>query len=209
MNVYGYARVSTTEQSLEVQRNKIKEYCNVRDFSLMDIYTDKASGKDINRTGFQAMMKGLENNPLQVEAIVFFKLDRIGRSLSDLLNIVGDLEEKKVGLISITDSIDTTSAQGRLFFHISGAFAEYEREIILERINAGKQLAREKGVKFGRKPVTEGKDIDISIINKKIEFGVSKSKIAKELGISRTTLYKLLAEERKKEEEETLGTSNV
>ncbi len=204
--VYGYARVSTQDQDLEAQTTNIRKYCKMKDWYLMNLFEDKASGKDTKRAGFQAMMEAIDNSPYPINAVVIYKLDRIGRSVKDLIEISEHLKGKGVGFVSITDSIDTTTPQGRLFFHLLGAIAEYERSLILERTELGKQLARQKGVKFGRKKITETKEIDMGIIIKKIDvFGVPKSKIAKEHGISRSTLYKLINEYRHQKEEELLS----
>lgn len=201
--VIGYARVSTRDQNLDVQIEKIKRYCNLRGWFLMDLYEDKASGKNTERPGFKKMMEAIGTSPYPIKSIVIYKLDRVGRSLSDLLKIVEDLNKKDINLAAIENSIDTTTPQGKLFFQITGAFAEYERTLILDRTEAGKQFAREKGVRFGRPPIEERedlKDLDMKIVMKKIELGVPKAKIAKELKISRDTLYKLIKIYKEKEE---------
>jgi DNA invertase Pin-like site-specific DNA recombinase len=204
--VVGYVRVSTREQNLDVQIDKIKRYCKLRDWYLMDIYEDKASGKNTDRAGFQKMMNALGNHPYPIRSVVIYKLDRIGRSLSDLLKIVEDLKKKNIDLAAIENSIDTTTPQGKLFFQLNGAFAEYERTLILDRTEAGKQYAREKGVRFGRPPITErdGLNLDMGVIMKKIEFGVPKTQIARDLGIHRDTLYKLINNYKQQEEEDLL-----
>src|SRR5690606_2333800 len=122
----------------------------LKDLDIVNIYSDHATGKNVERVGFQDMIEHLKTNPLGVEAVMIYKLDRMGRSLHDLIEISNWLHDNNIGLISITDSIDTTSSAGRLFFHMVGAIAEYERELILERTSAG--LARKKaaGFKLGR-----------------------------------------------------------
>lgn len=189
MNVFGYARVSTKEQKLEVQEDAIKKHCEMRNFTLVRLFEDKASGKDTKRQEFQNMIGAIENdNVLDVQAIIIYKLDRVGRSIRDLLKFVDWCKKNKIELISITDNIDTTTHQGRFFFYISGAIAEYERELIRERIEAGKAKYIANGGKFGRK----AKNIPIDVIRAKIKEGVPITKIAKALKVDRTTIYRRL-----------------
>lgn len=190
MNVVGYCRVSTKDQDLTIQEEAIKRLCEYRKFNLLNIYMDKASGKNVEREYFQKMLSALKNNTGGIEGVVIYKLDRIGRSIRNLLEIIDFLNKESVQLITVTDNIDTTTAQGRLFFSISAAFAEYERELINERSQAGIKHARDTGVKFGR-PL---KVVKLSEIRHKLALGVSKSKLCKEYGIGRSTLYKKLNE---------------
>lgn len=190
MKAYAYARVSTRDQNLEPQLDQIKKYAEFRNIELVGVFQDKASGKDTNRDDFQRMMKTLEVNPQGVEAVVITKLDRIGRSLLNLIEITNWLQDNHIGLISITNSIDTTTKEGRLFFYIMGALGEYERELIMERTKVGRDLYLQKGGKLGQPP----KNIPMDEINKLLLQGVPKSKIAKKYNIHRTTLYKKLAQ---------------
>lgn len=194
MRVIAYARVSTTHQNLDIQQEQITKFCQFRNFELVQLYTDKASGKDTDRPGFQRMIRDLEHNPLGAEALVIFKLDRVGRSLQDLMNISKYLEDHGIGLISITNSIDTTTKEGRLFFYIMGALAEYERELILERTKLGLDAAREKGVQFGRRR----KSVNINEAKRLIAEGVPKTEVCRRLKIGRSTLYKRLQESEEK-----------
>ena len=190
MKVIGYCRVSTREQDFAIQEDSIKKLCEYRKFDLQNIFFDKASGKNTEREGFQRMLTTLKNNTGGIEAIVIYKLDRIGRSLRNLLEIIDFLKSQNIQLITVADNVDTTTPQGRLFFSISGAFAEYERELINERSSAGLQNARARGVVFGR----PRKIVDVSEIKKKIAMGIPKSKVCKEYGIGRSTLYLKLGE---------------
>lgn len=190
MNVIGYCRVSTKDQDLAIQEEAIKRLCEYRKFTLLNIYMDKASGKDTEREYFQKMLDALKNNTRGIQGVVIYKLDRIGRSIRNLLQIIDFLNKEGIQLITVTDNIDTTTAQGRLFFSISAAFAEYERELINERSQAGLKHAREAGVKFGRPTKT----INIMEIRHKLAMGVPKSKLCKEYGVGRSTLYKKLEE---------------
>lgn len=183
-----YIRVSTEDQKLENQILKLKDYARVRDFRIVNVYQDKASGKNTERPGFQKMLKDLETNPQGVAGVLIYKLDRIGRSLQDLIRISKWLSNKNINLISMTDNIDTTSPAGRLYFHIVGSFAEYERDIIIERTKAGLDRARAEGKTFG----APRKKISINEILRLRAEGVPVSKIAKNMGVSRATIYKNL-----------------
>lgn len=188
IKAYGYARVSTQGQDLEIQLKQIQDYAKFREIELVGIFQDKASGKDINREDFKRMLKTLEANPQGVNAIIISKLDRMGRSLLDLINTTKWLESQQIGLISITNSIDTTTKEGRLFFYIMGALGEYERELIMERTKIGRDAAIEKGVKMG-KPT---KIIPVDEVNRLLAEGVSKSAIARKFNVHRTTIYSRL-----------------
>jgi len=190
-NVFGYARVSTKDQKLEVQEDAIKKHCEIRNLNLVRLFEDKASGKDTKRPEFQNLISAIENdNVLQVNAIVIYKLDRIGRSIRDLLKFIDWCKINKIEFISITENIDTTTHQGRFFFHLMSDVAEYERELIRERIEAGKIRYIANGGKFGRKKKT----ISIDEVKKKISEGIPITKIAKNLKVDRTTIYRRLQE---------------
>lgn len=210
----GYARVSTQDQDLEIQISEIKRFADYRKIELMHIYAEKVSGKNIDRPEFSRMMHDLEHGVYDAKAVIVHKLDRLGRSLSDLIRIAEWLREHSIDLISPEDAIDTTTLNGRLFFHVSGAFAEYERGKILERTEAGRRAALEKGVKFGPKRKT----IDRQKVERLIGLGVPKTEVAKKMGIAKDTLYRRLREweeedaiEEEKEQrvQETAGTLGV
>lgn len=186
MKVVGYARVSTADQSLDIQIEKIKRHCNYSGFEIPRIYTDTASGKNTDREEFQKMVSDIEINAHGAEAIVVWKLDRIGRSLKNLIDLVEWMEDKSMGLICIDNNIDTTTNEGRLFFNIMGSFAEYERTLINERTALGRAAAMANGTKFGR-PVV---DVDVDDVRSQIAQGIPKTTISTQLGISRSTLYR-------------------
>jgi DNA invertase Pin-like site-specific DNA recombinase len=190
MSVICYARVSSLTQDLDLQTSELKKFCDYRSYTIARMFTDKASGKNLERTGFQDMINLLDKNTMDIKAVVIYKLDRIGRSLTDLLRIVEYLKAKNIQLISITDNIDTTTAQGVLFFQLIGAFAEYERKLINERTSAGLAEAKANGVKFGRPE----KIIPMDAIDKDIAMGLSKSAICRKYGTKRSTLYMKLNE---------------
>lgn len=136
---YGYARVSTEDQRLDMQLNALKEKGCVK------IFKEKRGAlKDRPR------LDKLLNTVVKGDEIIIFKLDRLGRSLKHLIDIIETLKDKEVNLISIHDSFDTTSTQGKLMFQIIGAFAEFERNLISERTKSGLQAVRDKGGRLGR-----------------------------------------------------------
>jgi DNA invertase Pin-like site-specific DNA recombinase len=188
-NVVCYARVSTITQDLDIQINEIKKFCDYRNYKIYRFYSDKKSGKDMDRPDFKEMMNLIETNTVGVSAVIIYKLDRIGRSLSDLIKIVEFLKSKNVQLISICDNLDTSSDQGTLFFQIIGAIAEYERKLIVERTSTGRKEALKNGVKFGRPEKIINRDV-WNKINRDISLGIPKSKIIKKYGLKRSTFYK-------------------
>lgn len=188
MKAIGYARVSTRDQSLDVQVEQIRRYCEYRNTDLVRLYTDKASGANTDRPEFQSLIADIETNVHGAEVIIVWKLDRLGRSLKNLIDITESFRAKDLGLICIDSNIDTTTNEGRLFFHMMGAFADYERVLINERTALGREAALAKGVKFGR-PVV---GVDIAEVRRRIADGVPKTKVARDMGISRSTLHRRL-----------------
>jgi DNA invertase Pin-like site-specific DNA recombinase len=180
----GYARVSTVGQSLENQLESLtKEGCE-------KIFEEKASGKSSdNREQLQSALDYVRDG----DVLVITKLDRLARSMGDLSLISKRLKEKGVGLKAINQpDIDTTSAIGELLFNILGAVASFERALINERTAEGRAKAREKGVKFGAK----AKLSDAELVALKAEakfFKGSKSELAAKYGISRASIYRLIA----------------
>lgn len=189
MNVYGYVRVSTRSQNYDEQVEQIKKYCQFKNYDLIFVYEDKVSGKSTDREGYQTMISVLETNPQNINLIVATKLDRIGRSLLDLINFSMWCKEKKIDLVFTQSNIDTTTAEGRLFFYNMGAFAEYERERISERTSEGKERYVRNGGKLGRKE----KVVNIDLAKKMVAEGIPKAEVARRLKIDRSTLYKRLA----------------
>ena len=185
MKVFLYTRVSTEEQITKNQSLELREYCKYRNHDILKEFTDTATGKNTERKGFIDMMDALRNNILGVEAVVIYKLDRIGRSLKDLITISEEFTKLKVHLISVTNNIDTALPEGRFFFYIMGALAEYERELIVERSRLGLKRAKAEGRIGGRPTVS----VDINEINQLLQAGIPKKTIAKRLNISRGTLY--------------------
>lgn len=178
----GYARVSTDDQHLDLQLDALHRAGVVEDY----LYTDTASGKDAERQALQACLKALRTG----DTLVVWRLDRLGRSLPDLVQIVGELENKGVGFESLTEKIETGSATGKLVFHVFAALAEFERNLIRERTRAGLVAARARGRVGGRKPkLSEAqiKEINEMVSAQKLPIG----RIAELYGVSRTTIYKV------------------
>lgn len=190
MNVYGYVRVSTRSQNYDTQLEMIKNFCKLKDYNLLKIFEDKESGKDTNRSGYQDMMKVLETNPQGAGIVIITKLDRIGRSIRDLLKFVDFLEEKKIGFVALGNNIDTTTKEGRLVFYIFGAIAEYERELILERTETGRKKYLADGGKLGKPKIK----LPVDEIKRLAGEGVPKTEIARRMRISVPTVYDRLQE---------------
>src|SRR3954447_26659939 len=179
----GYARVSTSDQTLDLQHDALtKAGCT-------KIFTDITSGA-------QAERKGLTDAVSYVRAgdiLVVWKLDRLGRSLKDLITRITELETRKIGFKSLTEQIDTTTSGGKLIFHIFGALAEFERDIIRERTAAGLAAARSRGRTGGRpKSLTRSKQALAQKLYADKETSVTE--ICKMLGISRRTLWRYVKE---------------
>jgi len=175
----GYARVSTGEQKLDLQRDALQEAGCER------IYEEKTSGAAKERPELEKCLEALRDG----DTLVVWRLDRLGRSLKDLVSKMEKLEERGADFVSLTEGIDTTTAQGKLTFHIFGALAEFERELSRERTMAGLRAARERGRVGGRPPALDEEDIpEVQALMKDPE--VSASQICERFGIGRTTLYR-------------------
>ena len=192
INVYGYVRVSSRSQNYDGQVESIKNFCKVRDFNLVKVFGDKQTGKDMDRVEFQKMISTLieMKNPQGISTLVVTKLDRVGRSVSDLVGFIKLLEANKIDFVTTLESVDTTNSQGRLFFHIMSALAEYERELIHERTITGLNKYLANGGKMGKPKVV----VDMEEVNRLLVIGVPKTAIARKLKISMPTLYDRLKE---------------
>jgi DNA invertase Pin-like site-specific DNA recombinase len=180
----GYARVSTKDQNLSLQKDALqKEGCEL-------IFEEKASGAKSDRPELRRMIDQLRKDDI----VIIWKLDRLGRSLRDLVNLVTEIQDKGAGLKSLNDSIDTTTPQGKLTFHLFAALAEFERDIISERTKAGLESARARGRKGGRPKGLSKAARDKAIIAKSLydKREMPVSKICSHLSISKSTLYKYL-----------------
>jgi DNA invertase Pin-like site-specific DNA recombinase len=175
----GYARVSTEDQNLDLQRDALEKA------SCEEIYTDRVSGTKARRPGLEQALSHLRSG----DTLVVWRLDRLGRSLRHLIDTVTDLQEKGVGFKSLTESIDTTTSGGRLVFNIFGALAEFEREIIRERTNAGLSAARARGRSGGRPKALSEKQVQM-LRHLAADPNRSVEEICDTLGISRMTYYR-------------------
>lgn len=184
----GYARVSTQEQTLDLQVDALTEY------GCKHIYTDKITSVKAIRPAFEQMMNFLREG----DAIVIWKLDRLGRSTKDLIELVADLEKRKINLVSLRDPIDTTSSSGIFIFQIFCALAEHERNLMIERTKAGLAAARARGRKGGRpKGLIQAYQAIAPAVKELYEAQKqSTTQIMKFFKIgSRRTFYKILAYE--------------
>jgi len=149
MKVSIYVRVSTKEQTVLNQEIILKEYCIKNNYELYEIYKDEGiSGSKTSRPGLDKMLQDMRKGLFT--CIIVWKLDRLGRSVQHLLQILQELQNKKVRLICTDMNIDTYTPQGKFFFTVVGAFAELERGIIRDRINLGLDRARTQGIRLGR-----------------------------------------------------------
>lgn len=180
----GYARVSTKEQSLDLQKDALaKNGCK-------KIYSEHISGAKADRPQLQEMIQQLREGDI----IVVWKLDRLGRSLRDLVNLISKFQDMGVGFQSLQDNIDTTTPTGKLTFHLFAALAEFERDIISTRTKAGLEAARARGRKGGRPKGLSKKAEDKARLAESLytEKKRSISEICDHLHISKPTLYRYL-----------------
>jgi DNA invertase Pin-like site-specific DNA recombinase len=177
----GYARVSTQDQTLNLQKDALEK------IGCAKIFIDIISGSTTERSGLdEALMYVREGDTL-----VVWRLDRLGRSLKHLIETITNLNDRKIGFKSITENIDTTTSGGKLIFHIFGALAEFERDIIRERTNAGLTAARSRGRLGGRPKAMNSKKASIAQALYQ-DKNNAIADICKTLNISRATLYRYI-----------------
>lgn len=176
----GYARVSTQDQNLTLQREAlINAGCE-------KVFEDKVSGTRADRPGLSKTLEMLREG----DTLVVWKLDRLGRSVKQLVDMVSELNKQGIQFKSLTDSIDTGTTSGRFFFHVMASLAEMERELTIERTSAGLEVAKKLGRKGGRKPkMTDSK---IESAKKLLSSGVPPKEVAKNLSVAVSTLYRWL-----------------
>jgi DNA invertase Pin-like site-specific DNA recombinase len=173
----GYARVSTGEQSLDAQLDALRPCCE-------KVFTDKISSRKDDRPGLRKCLEYMRAG----DVLVITKLDRLARSLKELIQMVDDLKKRGIQVNSLEDSIDTTTPQGTFFFHLFGAVAEFERDLIRQRTMAGLSAARARGRTGGRRLIMTREKRDA--VSKLLQAGIDPLVIAKQVGISKTTLYR-------------------
>ena len=175
----GYARVSTHEQTLALQLDALeKAGCE-------KIFTDTVSGTKAERKGLSEALSHLREG----DTLVVWRLDRLGRSLRHLIDTITELNTRGVGFKSLTENIDTTTSGGKLIFHIFGALAEFEREIIRERTQAGLASARSRGKVGGRPKALTPRQVQM-LNSMAADKSLTVADICKTLGIGRTTFYR-------------------
>ncbi|MFT6332065.1 MAG: DNA invertase Pin-like site-specific DNA recombinase [Lentimonas sp.] len=179
MRLFGYSRVLTSNQSLDLQIKSLKN----AGVNSNRIFTDKASEKNSDREGLKTLLIKVEEG----DVILVTKLDRLGRDTADMIQLIKEFDNMNVAIRFLDDGISTEGTMGKMIVTILSAVAQAERQRILERTNEGRLEAKAKGIKFGRK-----RTVDRKKVKKLFEEGMSAIKIAKEMGIGRSTVYKLL-----------------
>lgn len=176
----GYARVSTEDQNLDLQTHALGQAGCER------VFSDRMSGSRNDRPGLKEALSHLRKE----DALVVWKLDRLGRGVKGLVDLVTDLQSQGIHFQSLTDQIDTSTPAGRFFFHVMASLAQMERELIVERTRAGLDAARRRGRIGGRKrQMTESK---VESARQLLASGVPPKEVAQNLGVSVPTLYRWL-----------------
>ncbi|WP_018694167.1 recombinase family protein [Algicola sagamiensis] len=179
MRLFGYARVSTSQQSLDIQIQALKS----EGVEKKRIFSDKVSGAQIERPGLDLLRVKVEEG----DVILVKKLDRLGRDTADMINLINEFQNLGVAVRFLDDGISTEGNMGKMVITILSAVAEAERARIMERTAEGRIEAKANGVKFGRK-----RTVDREEVNRLYKDGVGASEIARRLGIGRSTVYKIL-----------------
>lgn len=179
MRLFGYARVSTSQQSLDIQIKALKAE-GVKNYR---IFTDKVTGSHVNRDGLQLLRLKVETG----DVILVKKLDRLGRDTADMIQLIKEFDEMGVAVRFLDDGISTEGTMGKMVVTILSAVAQAERQRILERTNEGRIEAKAKGIKFGRKLT-----VDREKVYALREQGVGATDIARQMNIGRSTVYKIL-----------------
>jgi DNA invertase Pin-like site-specific DNA recombinase len=181
MRLFGYARVSTNQQSLDIQLKALKE----ASVTANRIFSDKSSGSQIKRDGLDLLRVKVEEGDI----ILVKKLDRLGRDTADMIQLIKEFDSLGVAIRFLDDGISTEGTMGKMVVTILSAVAQAERQRILERTNEGRLEAKSKGIKFGRKCSVDRKKL--LLLHQK---GVGATEISRQMGIGRSTVYKLMKE---------------
>jgi len=183
MRLFGYARVSTSQQSLDIQIRALKD----AGVKANRIFTDKASGSSTDREGLDLLRMKLEEG----DVILVKKLDRLGRDTADMIQLIKEFDAQGVAVRFIDDGISTNGEMGKMVVTILSAVAQAERQRILERTNEGRQEAKLKGIRFGRKRSINRKQV-LSLRQE----GLGASEISRQLNIARSTVYKIIEDDK-------------
>ncbi|RKQ13458.1 recombinase family protein [Ureibacillus endophyticus] len=189
MRVIGYARVSTDDQNLDMQIDAIERYAKEKGLEIV-MYVEKESSRKERPELINAMKAATKG-----DIFVVYKLDRLARSTKELYTLTDELSEKEVSFVSVNDSFDTTTPAGKAMFGMLAIFAEFERDIIQQRTVAGLEAARKRGRTGGRPSIDEKTKRQVVAL---FNAGESATDIAKEYGIGRATVYKIVNEEKDK-----------
>lgn len=180
--IFGYARVSTKNQNVDMQWDELKQ------FGCEEIVTEKESGTKKDRIELQSLLGKLRKG----DTLVVYKLDRLGRTMHQLVNLLQEFHEKGIHFVSIKDGIDTSTTMGRFLFHIFGAMAEMEREVINERVVSGVAAAKARGREGGRKKAHTPHQI--AGMMEMLEAGKTKVEVCEMFDVARATLYRYIRE---------------
>jgi DNA invertase Pin-like site-specific DNA recombinase len=176
-DILGYARVSTNDQDVAGQTMRLTQAAAIK------VFTDVRSGRTMDRPGLDALLAYARKG----DTLAVVRLDRLGRTLSELLATVAMLKDRGIAMLSLEEKIDTASAAGELVFHVFGAIAHFERRLIAERTKDGIAAARAHGKHPGRQPLDADK---IAAALKLVKAGLSPTAAAKQLGLGRSTVYR-------------------
>jgi DNA invertase Pin-like site-specific DNA recombinase len=180
---YGYARVSTEDQNPAIQLTALKKA------GCKTVFKDEVTGAHVKRPALTRCLKALHTG----DTLIVWKLDRLGRSLRDLIAMLDDFKKQGIIFVSLTEAIDTETPTGRAMWQMIGVLAELERSLIAERTRAGVKAAQRRGVKFGRKAkLTPDR---LAHARKLIDQGTTPTQAAKMIGVSRATIYRALQRE--------------
>ena len=182
MRLFGCARVSSSQQSLDIQINALQ----AEGVEAHRIFTDKRTGSHMDRIGLQLLKLKVEEG----DTILVKKLDRLGRDTADMIQLIKEFDELGVAVRFLDDGISTEGTMGKMVVTILSAVAQAERQRILERTNEGRLEAKAKGIRFGRKPTVDRKRVQVLY-----QEGLGATKIARQMGIGRSTVYKILSKQ--------------
>jgi DNA invertase Pin-like site-specific DNA recombinase len=179
-----YIRCSTDQQDPSMQVSELREYASRRGFQIVGEFTDIASGATDSRPELNKVLALAKQR--KIDVLLTWKVDRLGRSLRHLVNTIGELDAVGVSFVSLKDSLDFTTPAGRLTFNVIGSMAQFERDLIRERVKSGMQNAKRRGVRLGRKRVP----VDVVAIQRMRAEGLSFEAISARTGLSVGTVFR-------------------